>query len=108
MPARVGGANGRRVRMSKMMRPTVRLVGRSAVCGLALLGIMATAGAGATVSSATRVRFHWDWAIERPQAAAMNAVRAADGRQRVPLVHDFSQHHVIFPESVPATVYAAV
>jgi hypothetical protein len=96
-----------RMRM-KMTGGTLRLVGRSAACGLALLGVMVTAGASATVSSATRVRFHWDWAIERPQAAAMNALRAADGYQRVPLVHDFSHHHVIFPESVPAKVYAAV
>ena len=94
--------------MRMMTRSTLRLVGRSAACGLALLGVMVTAGAGATVSSATRVRFHWDWAIERPQAAAMSAVPAANGYQRVPLVHDFSHHHVIFPESVPANVYAAV
>jgi hypothetical protein len=91
-----------------MTRSTLRLVGRSTGCGLVLFGVMVAGGAGATVSSTTRVRFRWDWAIERPQAAAMNAVRAGDSRQRVPLLHDFSHHHVIFPESVPAKVYEAV
>ena len=92
-----------------MTRSTCRLAGRFAACGLVLLGVMAGSGAGSAASSATRVRFQWDWATERPQAAAMNAVGAAQGRrQRLPLVHDFSHHHVIFPESVPTNVLAAV
>jgi hypothetical protein len=91
-----------------MTRSTVRLAGRSAACGLMLLGVTVASGAGATTSNATRIRFQWDWATERQQAAAINAVGAAQGVQRLPLVDDFSRHQVIFPESVPAQVYAAV
>jgi hypothetical protein len=92
-----------------MTRSSFRATGRSAACGLVLLGVIAASGAGSAASSATRVLYHWDWATERPQAAAMNAVGAAQGRRpRLPLVHDFSHHHVIFPDSVPANVLAAV
>jgi hypothetical protein len=92
-----------------MTRSRFKVTGRSVACGLVLVGVMAGSGAGSAASSATRVPFHWDWATERPQAAAMNAVGAAQGRrQRLPIVDDFSHHHVIFPESVPANVLAAV
>jgi hypothetical protein len=67
--------------------------------------VVASQTTDATSLGGSRVRTTWDWAHggDRPAAGANGAVQ-----QRVPLVRDFSNRHVIFPESVPASRVNAI
>src|SRR5262245_33964368 len=88
--------------MERCLAVVARIPRRRGVCAVLLFaGVLLAEMPGSTMSSGDRVRFHWDWATDARQSrAGANAVSSK--RERVPMVHDFSQRHVFFPEVVPA------